>query len=45
MFDDFDTMIQSDEFDNREYEDYLLYCAMMEDYDGQEDNYDGQEDI
>lgn len=41
MFDDFDTMIQSDEFDceyeDYYWEDYLFYCAMMEDYDGQED--------
>lgn len=34
MFDDFDTMIQSDEF-GYYWEDYLLYC--WEDYDGQED--------
>lgn len=43
MFDDFDTMIQSDEFgceyEDYYWEDYLLYCAMdyWEDYDGQED--------
>ena len=37
MFDDFDTMIQSDELNDREYEDYLLYCAMMDDYSEQED--------
>ena len=42
MFDDFDTMIQSDELDceyDYYWEDYLLYCAMdcWEDYDGQED--------
>lgn len=35
MFDDFDTMIQSDEFGCEYEEYYLLYC--WEDYDGQED--------
>ena len=29
MFDDFDTMIQSDEF-AAEYEDYLRYCEEVE---------------
>ena len=39
MFDDFDTMIQSDElgckYDDYYWEDDLLYCWV--DYDGQED--------
>ena len=43
MFDDFDTMIQSDEF-AAEYEDYSNYCSEQEYLSDHEEEYYEQED-